>query len=83
MIDGSSDYTPAVQELPKLAPPVETYEEALQKGHAYMQVANDKFKEASELHLRLEAIAVDLARANFLQTRALSYYQYAALIKND
>ena len=61
--------------MSKTAPDL-TVDEAMAKGDEYMILAKKMFDTSD--HLRLEATANDLARANFLQTRALAFYQYAA-----
>lgn len=54
-----------------------TAEQATATGDDYMIQAKAAYEKADG-RLRLEAAAIELARANYLQTRALAYYQYAA-----
>lgn len=54
-----------------------TVEQAIAAGDDYMVKAEAAFAKADS-RLRLEAAMVELEKANYLQTRALSYYQYAS-----
>lgn len=58
------------------------YHDAVQKGHEQMTLAKAAFAKSTEVHLRIEAIAIDVARANYHQTRALAFYQYASLVRD-
>lgn len=61
--------------------PADSFNDAMAQGARYMLLAQNAFAASDDADLG-HATALDLARANYLQLRALSFYQFAAVIKD-
>ena len=62
--------------------PADTYNDAVGEGDRFMLLAAHAYA-ASESVDVIDATALQVARANYFQTRALAFYQFAALIKDQ
>lgn len=67
----------------RVEPPADDYADAMEQGAIYMNEARDAWNKAVGFQLRAFDAQISLAKASFLQQRALSFYQYAALIKES
>lgn len=62
--------------------PADTFDDAVAHGDRNMLLAQHAYEE-SESDKTVAWAAVAVARANYFQTRALAFYQFAMLIKED